>query len=139
MSDYLTKDEVQELLDASPFIKFMNVQVESLDIAQDRIVMRMPLRPEFERRAGTGQFHGGAIASLIDLAGDYAIVMKVGAGVPTVNFRTDFLRPAMNTDLIATAQVRRAGRTIAVVDIDIHDGEKRLIAIGRGTYVPKAG
>ena len=139
MSDYLTKDEVQELLDASPFIKFMNVQVESLDIAQDRIVMRMPLRSEFERRAGTGQFHGGAIASLIDLAGDYAIVMKVGAGVPTVNFRTDFLRPAMNTDLIATAQVRRAGRTIAVVDIDIHDGEKRLIAIGRGTYVPKAG
>ena len=139
MSDYLTKDEVQALLDASPFIKFMNVRVESLDTAQDRIVMRMPLRPEFERRAGTGQFHGGAIASLIDLAGDYAIVMKVGAGVPTVNFRTDFLRPAMNTDLIATAQVRRAGRTIAVVDIDVHDDEKRLIAVGRGTYVPQAG
>ena len=139
MSDYLTKDEVQALLDASPFIKFMNVRVESLDTAQDRIVMRMPLRPEFERRAGTCQFHGGAIASLIDLAGDYAIVMKVGAGVPTVNFRTDFLRPAMNTDLIATAQVRRAGRTIAVVEIDVHDDEKRLIAVGRGTYVPKAG
>ena len=139
MSEYLTKDEVQALLDASPFIKFMNVRVESLDTAQDRIVMRMPLRPEFERRAGTGQFHGGAIASLIDLAGDYAIVMKVGAGVPTVNFRTDFLRPAMNTALIATAQVRRAGRTIAVVDIDVHDDEKRLIAVGRGTYVPKAG
>jgi uncharacterized protein (TIGR00369 family) len=139
MSDYLTKDEVQALLDASPFIKFMKVRVVTLDTAQDRIVMRMPLRPEFERRAGTGQFHGGAIASLIDLAGDYAIVMKVGAGVPTVNFRTDFLRPAMNTDLIATAQVRRAGRTIAVVDIDVHDEDKRLIAIGRGTYVPKAG
>ena len=139
MSDYLTKDEVQALLDASPFIKFVKVRVVTLDTAQDRIVMRMPLRPEFERRAGTGQFHGGAIASLIDLAGDYAIVMKVGAGVPTVNFRTDFLRPAMNTDLIATAQVRRAGRTIAVVDIDVHDEDKRLMAIGRGTYVPKAG
>ncbi len=139
MSEYMTKEEVQELLDSSPFIKFMNVRVVTLDTAQDRIVVRMPLRPEFERRAGTGQFHGGAIASLIDLAGDYAIVMKVGAGVPTVNFRTDFLRPAMNTDLIATAQVRRAGRTIAVVDIDVHDEEKRLIAVGRGTYVPKAG
>lgn len=139
MSEYLSKDEVQALLDASPFIKFMGVRVESMDTAQDRIVVRMPMRPEFERRAGTGQFHGGAIASLIDLAGDYAIVMKVGAGVPTVNFRTDFLRPAINTDLIATAQVRRAGRTIAVVDIDVHDEEKRLIAIGRGTYVPKAG
>jgi uncharacterized protein (TIGR00369 family) len=139
MSEYLSTDEVQALLDASPFIKFMGIRVESMDTAQDRIVVRMPMRPEFERRAGTGQFHGGAIASLIDLAGDYAVVMKVGAGVPTVNFRTDFLRPAMNTDLIATAQVRRAGRTIAVVDIDVHDEEKRLIAVGRGTYVPKAG
>ena len=26
---------------------------------------------------------------LIDTVGDYAVVMKVGAGVPTVNFRTD--------------------------------------------------
>ena len=139
MSEYLSKEEVQALLDASPFSKFMGVRVESLDSAQDRLVVRMPMRPEIERHAGTGQLHGGAIAALIDLAGDYAIGMKVGGGVPTVNLRTDFLRPAMNSDLIATAQVRRAGRTIAVVDIDVHDDEKRLIAVGRGTYVPKAG
>jgi uncharacterized protein (TIGR00369 family) len=139
MSDYLSKEEIQQMLEISPFISFMNLTVETVDPEEDLIVMRMPMRPEFERRAGTGQWHGGPIAALIDTAGDYAVVMKVGAGVPTVNFRTDYLRPGMNTDLIATAQVRRAGRSIAVVDIDVHDENGKLLAVGRGTYVPQAG
>ena len=80
MSEPLNKEEIQALLDNSPFISFMNLKVESLDPDTDTIVMRMPMRPEFERRAGTGQWHGGPIASLIDTVGDYAVVMKVGAG-----------------------------------------------------------
>lgn len=139
MADALSKADIQQMLDNSPFISFMQLKVEALDPDADRIVMRMPMRPEFERRAGTGQWHGGPIAALIDTAGDYAVVMKVGAGVPTVNFRTDFLRPGIDTDLIATAQVRRAGRSIAVVDIDVHDENGKLLAVGRGTYVPQAG
>ena len=139
MAEVLSKAEIQQMLDNSPFISFMQLKVEELDPDEDRIVMRMPMRPEFERRAGTGQWHGGPIAALIDTAGDYAVVMKVGAGVPTVNFRTDFLRPGINTDLIATARVRRAGRSIAVVDIDVHDESGKLLAVGRGTYVPQAG
>ena len=135
MSDPLSKEEIQTLLDNSPFISFMNLKVECLDPDTDTIVMRMPMRPEFERRAGTGQWHGGPIASLIDTVGDYAVVMKVG----TVNFRTDYLRPGSNTDLIATATVRRAGRSIAVVDIDVCDESGKLLAVGRGTYVPQAG
>ena len=50
--------------------------------------------PEFERREGTNQFHGGPIASFIDTVGDYALVIGLGAGVPTINYRVDYLRPA---------------------------------------------
>ena len=131
--------EVQAALDRSPFMSFLRLSVESMDQDKEQIVLKMPMRPEFERGAGTGQWHGGAIASLIDIAGDYALVMKVGGGVPTVNFRTDYLRPLMNTDLTATATVRRAGRTIAVVDIDITNDEGKLCAVGRGTYLPVVG
>ena len=139
MSQEMSHDEVQAALERSPFMSFMKLKLVSLDQAAQRIVLKMPMRAEFERGAGTGQWHGGAIASLIDIAGDYALVMKVGGGVPTVNFRTDFLRPAMNTDLTATATVRRAGRTIAVVDIDVTDDNGKLCAIGRGTYLPTIG
>lgn len=134
MAEALSMEEVQAILDASPYISAMGLQVVSMDPARQTIVIRMAMQPQFERRGGTGQFHGGAISALIDIAGDYALVMSVGGGVPTVNFRTDFLRPATETGLTATATVRRAGRTYAVVDIDVQDDEGRLIAVGRGTY-----
>ena len=139
MSDALSQQAVQELLDASPFISSMGLQVTSMDVEQGVISMRMPMRPEFERRAGTGQIHGGPIAALIDIVGDYALVMRLGAGVPTINFRTDYLRPASGDHLTATASVRQAGRSVALVDIDVHDGDGKLIAVGRGTYSTRTG
>jgi uncharacterized protein (TIGR00369 family) len=139
MSGPVTAADIQEMLDASPFIAFMNLEVVSADAETETVVMKMPLRPEFERRAGTGQFHGGPIAALIDTAGDYAVVLKSGGGVPTINFRVDYLRPASNTTLTATAVARRIGRTVAVVDIDVTDDNGKLCAIGRGTYSPNVG
>jgi uncharacterized protein (TIGR00369 family) len=87
-----------------------------------------------DRGVGSGQYHGGVIASLIDVAGDFALIAVLGHGVPTINFRTDYLRPAMNGDLIARAMVRKSGRTIGVVDIEVEDAQGRLIALGRGCY-----
>lgn len=139
MTSSLNQKQVQRLLDDSPYIGFMKLEVISMNLEKDEIVIRMPMRPEFERRKGTGQYHGGAIAALIDIAGDYALVMKVGGGVPTINFRVDFLRPGTNTALTATAITRRLGRSVAVVDIDVHDEEGKLCAVGRGTYSPQVG
>ena len=139
MTEPLNKGQVQTLLDDSPYIGFMNLEVVSIDLDKDEIVIKMPMRPEFERRAGTGQYHGGAIAALIDIAGDYALVMKVGGGVPTINFRVDFLRPGTNTSLTAKATTRRLGRSVAVVDIDVFDDQGKLCAVGRGTYSPNVG
>lgn len=97
------------------------------------------MRPEFERRAGTGQWHGGPIAALIDTAGDYALALHAGGPVPTINFRTDYLRPAVDTSLTAAARVRRAGRTVGVVDVDVTDDRGRLVAVGRGSYGTRTG
>jgi len=130
---------VQALLDASPFINFARMQVTHIDHKSESLTLSMPLLPEFERGAGTGQFHGGPIASLIDTAGCFALVMILEKGVPTVNFRTDYLRPAFNTSLRATAVVRRAGRLVGVVDVDVLDDEDRLVAVGRGTFGTQGG
>jgi uncharacterized protein (TIGR00369 family) len=139
MAEPVGQDEIQRMLDDSPYIGFMKLEVISTDPDKDQVVIKMPMRPEFERRVGTGQYHGGAIAALIDIAGDYAVVLKVGGGVPTINFRVDYLRPATNTALTATATTRRLGRSVAVVDIDVCDDNGKLCAIGRGTYSPNVG
>ena len=130
---------LQSMLDGSPFIRFCGMRVRELDAVAGRLVLEMRMRPELERRPATGQWHGGALATLIDTAGDFAIAMSLGAVVPTINFRVDYLRPAVTTHLTATASVRRMGRTVAVVDIDVGDAEGRLVAVGRGCYGAQPG
>ena len=134
MAEPLTVERLQRYLDNSPFIAFMRMRAKAVEPEKETVVLELPMRPEFERGKGTGQYHGGVIATFIDVAGDFAVALVVGGPVPTINLRVDYLRPASNTNLTATARVRRAGRTVGVVDIDIHDDNGKLVAVGRGTY-----
>jgi uncharacterized protein (TIGR00369 family) len=127
------------MLADSPFHALLGLRLEAFDPAAQSVSIRCRFGPNVERSAGSGQFHGGVIASLIDIAGDFALIAALGHGVPTINFRVDYLRPARNSDLVAHARVRKAGRTVGVVDIDVEDGTGRLVAIGRGCYGTQAG
>ena len=140
MSDArLSAEQIQATFDASPFLSFLRLRVVALDHDAGTLTVSMPMRPELERRLGTGQFHGGPIAAFIDSVGDYAIGMALGGGVPTINLRIDYLRPAGGGSLSATARVRRAGRTVALVDVDVYDEQQALVAVGRGTYSGQRG
>jgi uncharacterized protein (TIGR00369 family) len=139
MSEALNVEQLQEKLDASPFIRFLGLTVMEADPVAQVVTMMLPMRPEFERIAGSGQWHGGPLAAVIDTVGDYALVMTMGRPLPTINFRVDYLRPAVNTALTATARVRRAGRSVGVVDVDVADAKGNVVAIGRATYSTASG
>jgi uncharacterized protein (TIGR00369 family) len=130
----LSGEELQRMLNGSPFISFLGLKVTEADPAKDQVTMVCEMRPEFERGKGTGQWHGGPIAAIIDTVGDYALIMSLRRPLPTVNFRVDYLRPAIKTRLITTATVRRAGKSVGVVDIDVFNEQKALVAVGRATY-----
>jgi uncharacterized protein (TIGR00369 family) len=134
----LGKEEIQRRLGQSAFIELLNLTVLSADPVKQELVMRAAMRPEFERGRGSGQWHGGPIAAIIDTVGDYALVMLLGRPLPTVNFRVDYLRPAIDTALIVTATVRRSGRLVGVVDVDVANEAGQLLAIGRATYATAA-
>ena len=135
----LGKEELQQRLAQSAFIDFLNLTVLTADSSKEEVVMRAEMRPEFERLKGSGQWHGGPIAAIIDTVGDYALVMALRRGLPTVNFRVDYLRPAIKTSLTTTARVRRAGKSVGVVDVDVFNDQGALVAIGRATYSTLAG
>lgn len=130
----LTLDDIQALLDASPFIAFLRLTCTAMDVKAGTMAMTMPMTAALERGAGSNQFHGGAVASLIDTVGDFAVVMRTGLSIPTINFRVDFLRPSMGPVVTGLATVRRVGKTIGVVDVDVLDEQGRLTAVGRGCY-----
>jgi uncharacterized protein (TIGR00369 family) len=135
MSDKsISREELEEKLRHSPFINFLGLEVQSADPGKQEVVMRLTMKPEFERSHGTGQWHGGPIAAVIDTVGDFALVMILGRPLPTINFRVDYLRPAMNTALTVIARVRRSGKTVGIVDVDVLNDSNVLVAIGRANY-----
>jgi uncharacterized protein (TIGR00369 family) len=130
----LTKEELQARLAHSAFIDSLHLEVVAADPEKQQVAMRAEMRPEFERGRRTGQWHGGPIAAIIDTVGDYALVMLLGRPLPTVNFRVDYLRPAIDTALVITATVRRSGKLVGIVDIDVANEKGQVVAIGRATY-----
>jgi uncharacterized protein (TIGR00369 family) len=129
----LNREQIQERLLRSPFNAFLDLEVVAADPEKQEVVMRLKMRPEFERLAGTGHWHGGPIAAAIDIVGDYALAMLAGKPLPTINLRVDYLRPGKGT-LTLAARIRRSGKTVGVVDVDVLNQTGELVAIGRANY-----
>jgi uncharacterized protein (TIGR00369 family) len=119
-------------LDLSPYQRFLGVTCERA--GDGEVLIRLPFREEFLRADGSDWLHGGVIAALIDIAGDYAIVTRLGQGVPTIDLRIDWLRPS---EARATCWPRARGengRRVCVADAEVHDATGALVAVGRGLY-----
>lgn len=95
-------------------------------------------RPEVTQQHGF--IHAGAIASVLDSACGYAAytLMPADAAVLSVEFKVNLLAPARGGRLIATAEVKRAGRTITVCSADAYienEGQRKLVATMLGTMM----
>lgn len=124
--------------DGSPYQRFLGVTL--VRAGDGEIEIRLPFREEFLRADGSDWLHGGVVSALADIAGDYAIVTRTGEGVPTIDLRVDWLRPARRGDLFAVGRVVKLGRTVSVADVEVRDATGALIAVGRGLYAtPRAG
>ena len=134
MTRAANEDALRARLAAGEFQRFLGLELVSTDADRQEIVLRLPYKTAFERLPGTGQVHGGVTSALIDIAGDFALIMLLDRPIPTINLRVDYLSMAVATDLIATARVVRAGRSVGVVDIEIADAAGKPIAVGRGCY-----
>lgn len=134
MTRAANEDMLRDQLASGRFQRFLGLELVSTDIDKQEIVLRLPFKPDFERLPGSGQIHGGITSALIDIVGDFALVMVLDRLIPTINLRVDYLSMAVDTDLIATARVVRAGRSVGIVDIEIANPEGKPIAVGRGCY-----
>jgi uncharacterized protein (TIGR00369 family) len=98
------------------------------------VEVRLPFREEFMRQDGQDWYHGGVISALADIVGDYAVITETGVGVPTIDLRVDYLRPARRGDLLAIGRTVRVGRTVSVASVEIQDAAGTLVALGRAVY-----
>lgn len=125
-----------DVLRRSPYARLLGL--EMVRAAADEVVIRMPFREDLlaDEEQAARYLHGGAIASLIDIAGTFGIIAAVGHDVITVDLRVDYLRPVWSGDLTGTARPVRIGRSLAVADIGVGGADGKLVAVGRGLFKP---
>ena len=128
----MTKAELQKRITLAPFHQWLDIRVS--EVNEDGIRISVPWREEFVVNPKRGYAHGGILATLIDIAADYALAVKIGAPVPTVDLRVDYHRAAMPGELAVEARVLNLGKTFSTAEAMIYDPEGRLLASGRGVY-----
>src|SRR5262245_42062358 len=126
-------DTLDRMVRNAPFHAWLGVSLKSL--SDEGIEIALPWREEFVSDPNVRYTHGGILAALIDLAGDYAVAARLGRGVPTIDMRVDYHRTALPGLLVARANVIKIGSTLATAEAQVFDKDDKLIASGRGAYL----
>jgi uncharacterized protein (TIGR00369 family) len=88
-----------------------------------------------------GTLHGGILCDIADAAMGiaYASTLAPGESFTTLELKINFLRPVWNAHLEATGRVVQRGRTVGLVECEIHDQERRLVAKASSTCMTLRG
>lgn len=104
----------------------------------DRDSAAISFRPASVHTQEYGVVHGGILAALADTAAVYSVLPSLGERerMTSIEFKINFLAGALpeRGDVVARACVKRRGRTIAVVQVDVHQSETQ-VATGLFTYI----
>jgi uncharacterized protein (TIGR00369 family) len=117
----------------------MNLIGASLSCVEPGVVeINLPYRADLAQQHG--YLHAGIVTTIADSACGYAAysLMPPGSEVLSVEFKVNLLRPAKAETFLATAEVIKSGKTLAVVRADVVGitGEHReLVATMLGTMM----
>jgi uncharacterized protein (TIGR00369 family) len=135
----ITIEKLQHLITRGPFNRWLNFTV--LKAGDEGVEMKAAWREEWVVNPDRRYTHGGILAAIIDVAADYAIAVKIGRPVPTIDLRVDYHKAALPGDITAKGRIVRLGGQYSTAEASLYDPEGTLIASGRGTYFtaePKA-
>jgi uncharacterized protein (TIGR00369 family) len=128
------RELVEAFLPNSPHTVELGIRLVS--IGTDEAVLEMPFKPELTT---IGEMvHGGAIASLIDVAAmaaawasDETPENPTGS---TVALSLNFAAPASGVDLRAHGRVARRGSRLSFCEVTVTDPGGTVVAHGIATY-----
>jgi len=134
MADVYKRFPALRQLAEGPFSALLGLTVDGA--TEGKVTVRMPFH---QRLLNYGPpdvpVHGGAIASLADFAACAAVwTLPATQQSATISLTVNYSAPAVQSDLLATALVRRAGKRVASIAVEIHDPHNVLIADALVTY-----
>ncbi|HLW69404.1 MAG TPA: PaaI family thioesterase [Candidatus Binataceae bacterium] len=121
-------------LEDGPFSILLGLKVEQA--AAGRVTVRMPFNLQLLNFGPPDvPIHGGAIATLADFAACAAVwTLPQTRSSATISMTVNYTAPGVRSDLLACATVRRAGRRVASLNVEIRDDAQSLVADALITY-----
>lgn len=107
-------------------------QLEHAEIG--RAKLRMKVQPRHMQVHGV--VHGGVLASLADTAGGLALYLGLprGSRAATVEMKMNFLEPVQSGVVFAEAKILRQGKYLAVIECDLTNEHKKMVAKALMTF-----
>jgi uncharacterized protein (TIGR00369 family) len=122
------------VLERAPFSAMLGLKIEAA--ANGSATVRMPFDLRNLNDGGpAAPIHGGAIAALADVAACAAVwSLPETTRSATISMTVNYTGFAVNSDLIASAKVKRHGKRIASLGVAIVDSSDSLVADALVTY-----
>jgi len=129
-----SRNEAIDSIERAPFSALLGLRIESS--SNGTAVVQMPFRLTLLNDGGPNvPIHGGAIASLVDVAACAAVwSLDATTRSATISMTVNYTGMATHSDLIARATVRRHGKRVASVNVEVRDSRDALIADALVTY-----
>ena len=116
----------------APWIQELDISIEA--ITEEKVVMRLPYNDRLCRVGGI--VCGQSLMALVDTCMVYVCFIghQKFIDCATVNQNTSFLRPAINTDVIATGKLIKSGRTLVFGDVLLENTAGKAVCNATLTY-----
>jgi len=125
-------DMGRQVLAAQPFSVLIGAELTGFAVGSAEI--KVPIRPQLKQQHGF--LHGGVVSYAADNALTYVGGSVLGPAVVTLEFKINYVRPALGDAIVARAKAVYVGRNQAVCRCDVFvvdGGEESLCAIAQGT------
>ena len=108
------------------------------DVRPGSVEIRLAYKTELLQQHGL--FHGGATTAILDSAGGYAALslFRPGDEVLTVEYKINFIAPAIGDELVARGEVIKVGKSLSITRGNayvIKDGNVTLCAVMQQTMM----
>ncbi len=115
-----------------------NIGARMVKILPGEVEIEVAWREDLTQQQGF--VHGAVIAAIVDTACGYAsfTLMPPRVEVVTVEFKINFIAPAVGDKMIARGRVTKAGKTLTVCTGDafaVKDGKEKLVATLQATMM----
>ncbi len=126
--------------DPCTFYALLGMRLEEVGEGTSRFIL--PIESGFYNAGGV--VHGGVLASIADASIAAALATLVDHArelMATVEMKINYIAPVRGGDIACEARIIQKGRSVAVGEASVYDGEGRLLAKAMATFMirEKAG